>query len=279
MNLLTNPPPSIPLCRLIWRQNKLWVLPEETSKPHLALPALAQPEWFRACLKRSKAKAVVIDPSLGSEVIRFWAEACEQVKKPLFLRLPAMVSLPEKKKVWAWRTKCVFERIVGFGLLLLFCPLLLVFTTLLRLQDGGAAVTYEFCVGKRGRIFSMAQFRRASITTGQVTRLGGFLEVSRLDRLPRLANLVKGEMTLIGTKPWTIQDLVNIPPEYRPCLKAMPGLVGTRPLGLTIRKVDIPYIVQGEWSYLKNWSLWRDGITAATAVVGLIGGQPEPPFE
>jgi lipopolysaccharide/colanic/teichoic acid biosynthesis glycosyltransferase len=261
MKTLSPIPTSTPLCRLIWRQNKLWVLPAETSKPHLALPALAQPEWFKACLERSKAKAVVIDPSLGSEVVTFWAEACEQVKKPLFLRLPAMVSLPEKKRVWAWRAKCAFERGLGLGLLLLVSPLMLIFAALLKLQDGGSALVYYWCIGQRGRVFKLAQFRREHRVTQQKTKLGYFLELTRLDRLPRLLNVFRGEMTLVGTKAWSIEEALRFPEEYRTCLKALPGIVGPRPFSSFISAQNFIQVIQDEVAYVKDWSLKRDGKT------------------
>ena len=259
-------------CTLRWRQGRLWVSALVRGQD-VPLPALTSPAWFQACLGKSKATAVCIDPSLGTEVISLWAQACLKANKPLYLRIPAISHRPSSKKPVAWAFKCAIERLLGLILLVLLSPLILLFSLGLTLQDGGLAVTYEFCVGQRGRIFQMAQFRRASIATGKLTHLGRFLEVSRLDRLPRLVNVAKGEMTLVGTKPWAIQDLVNISPEYRSCLKAMPGLVGTRPLGITLRKVDIPYVVQNELSYLKNWSLWLDGLTATTAVLGFIISQ------
>jgi lipopolysaccharide/colanic/teichoic acid biosynthesis glycosyltransferase len=257
--LPTNVPRNQSTCRLIWRQNKLWVLPAATSKSHCALPALAKPEWFKACLERSKAKAVIIDPSLGSEVITFWAEACEQIGKPLFLRLPTMGLLPEKRMTWTWRFKCALERAFGLGLLFLFSPILLLFSILLNLQDGAAPFTYYWCIGRRGQVFRMTQFRRESVKTGEITLVGQFLEISRLDRLPRLLNVVRGEMVLVGTKPWTIEDALKVPEQYRTCLKAMPGLVGPRPTGLNSLVIDVRSICVIDLSYLKAWSLWRDG--------------------
>jgi len=267
MNLLTPPTHPTPLCRLIWRQNKLWVLPAETSKQHLALPALAQPEWFRACLERSKAKAVVIDPSLGSEVVKFWAEACHKVQKPLYLRLPTMRLLPDKQKVWAWRLKCMVERTLGFGLLVLLSPVMILFALVLNWQDGGPALTYYWCIGKRGQVFRMAQFRRESLDSCQKTSAGKFLEMTRLDRLPRLLNVVRGEMALVGTKPWTIEDALNLPEEYRCYLKALPGVMGPRSLGLNISVVDAQIISQVELSYLKSWSLFKDSQIGIAAMI------------
>ncbi|PSN11688.1 hypothetical protein C7293_23305 [filamentous cyanobacterium CCT1] len=269
---LSNSARSQTLCRLLWRQGRLWVLPPATSTRHIALPALAKPEWFQACLERSKTKGVVIDPQLGSEVITFWASACHKVGKPLYLRLPTMRMLPAKQSVWAWYTKCLLERLMGLALLVLFSPLMLVFTVALKLQDNGPAWTYYWCIGQRGRVFRMAQFRRESTITGQKTRLGQWLEVSRLDRLPRFVNVVRGEMALIGTKPWMVEEAIKVPPEFQFCLNALPGIVGPRPLGLDIPAVDIKVICQREVTYLKNWTLWSDSQTGLLAVVQMLKG-------
>jgi lipopolysaccharide/colanic/teichoic acid biosynthesis glycosyltransferase len=260
------------LCRLLWRQKYLWVLPASLHANQVVLPALAQPEWVQSCLERSKAKAVVIDPKLGSEVIDFWAQACYSAGKPLYLRLSAMPDLPAKQNFWAWRVKCLLERLIGLVLLALLIPLTGLFAILLNLQDGGSPYCFYWCIGQRGRIFRMAQFRRKSVLTGQKTVLGQFLECSRLDRLPRLLNLVRGEMTLIGTKPWNIDEAVKVPAEYQPCLNAMPGIVGPRPMGLNLSSVDIRDISQREISYLKNWTLWGDSQTGLLAVVQILTG-------
>ncbi|MEO1067531.1 MAG: heterocyst development glycosyltransferase HepC [Cyanobacteria bacterium J06638_6] len=213
------------LCRLLWRQGRLWVVPPSTSPYQISLPALAQPEWFQSCLERSKAEAVVIDPQLGSEVMSFWAQACHQTGKPLYLRLPTMRTLPAKQDTWAWRTKCTLERIIGLALLVLFSPVMALFAIGINLQDGGPACQYSWCIGQRGRVFRMAQFRRTSIKTGETTSLGLWLELTRLDRLPRLFNLVRGDITLIGTKPWTIDEAVKVPTEFHTSLNALPGII------------------------------------------------------
>lgn len=269
---LASPDDDQSLCCLLWRQKQLWVLPPSSSIRQMALPALAQPEWFQSCLDRSKAKAVVIDPKLGSEAINFWAQACEEARKPLYLRLPTMRSLPSKQKTWAWRIKCTLERLIGLVLLMLLSPLMVLIAILINLQDNGPACRHYWFIGQRGRIFRMAQYRRESIITGQKTRLGQALELSRLDRLPRLINLVRGEMTLVGTKPWTIDEAVKVPAEFKSCLKALPGIIGPRPLGSNMLTVDVRAISQRELAYLKNWTLWRDGQAGLSALVQVFTG-------
>lgn len=249
------------MCRLLWRRDKLWVLPAKTSMPHLSLPALAEPTWAMACLERSKAKAVVIDPSLGAEVAQFWAEACKQVDKSLYLRLPAMKTLPEKQKVIAWRFKCLTERVLGFFLLILFSPLILLFALLLRLESDDPVLTYYWCIGNRGKVFRMLQFRRESRQTGEKTKQGYFLELTRLDRLPRLVNVAQGEMVFVGTKPWVLEDALDLPETYRGCLKSLPGIIGPRFMATHSSGGDVLQILKGDLFYLKAWSWPKDGLT------------------
>lgn len=246
------------LCRLLWRQEKLWVVPPSARNQHIALPALAQPEWFRACLERSKAKAVVVDPLLGRKVINFWVLACAEAKKPIYLRLPTTSTLPQKQKARAWRVKCAVERILGLGLLILLSPLMLAFSVLLNMQDRSPAIVYYWVVGKNGKLFAMRQFRCYPLSDDRAKSLDNLLNISRLDRLPCLLNVVLGDMTLVGTKPWEIKDAVNLAKEYKPNLKALPGLVGKRPLGLSLPTIDINLIGSADMDYLNNWSFLND---------------------
>ncbi len=257
------------LCRLLWRREKLWVVPFVMSDRHVALPALAKPEWFQACLQRSKAKAVVVDPRLGSEVVNFWTLACAEAKKPIYLRLPAMGNLPEKQKAVAWKLKCLVDRLLGLAMLVVLSPAMVMLAALINLEDGGPAIEHYWCVGQRGKLFRMAQFRLALLVDGKRTSLSKLLEAWRLDRLPRLLNVVNGEMALVGTKPWTVDDAVILPEEYHTCLKALPGLVGPRPLGISInlknsRKIET---LEKDRMYLKSWSLFVDGKTGLEAII------------
>lgn len=264
--------PDQVLCRLLWRQNQLWICRVNQSEYHVLLPALAQPDWCQACLAHSQVTAVVIDPVLDLAAIHYWAEACRATEKPLYLRLPTRHTLPEKQRRLTWRLKCCTERLLGLLALALLGPLMLAIA-LAVWRDGGAALTYYWCVGCRGQVFRMAQFRTRSATTRELTRLGYWLQRWRLDRLPRLLNVVRGEMALVGTKPWTIEDALKIAPEFRFCLKAMPGVMGPRPLGLNVPVVDVGAIAEVDLSYLMGWSLWRDGLTAATAMVRVMTGE------
>ncbi|MFQ2004954.1 sugar transferase [Aeromonas veronii] len=96
-----------------------------------------------------------------------------------------------------------------FGLLLLW-PILLV-VTLIGLFDTGSPIFIQERVGRHKTPFKLIKFRTMSVdtqsvashlaSTSSITKLGGFLRKTKIDELPQLINVLKGEMSLVGPRP------------------------------------------------------------------------------
>ncbi|MGY3864697.1 sugar transferase [Aeromonas bivalvium] len=96
-----------------------------------------------------------------------------------------------------------------FGLLLLW-PMLLV-VTIIGLFDTGSPIFLQTRVGKYKKPFKLIKFRTMSIdtqsvashlaSTSSITKLGAFLRKTKIDELPQLINVLKGEMSLVGPRP------------------------------------------------------------------------------
>lgn len=96
-----------------------------------------------------------------------------------------------------------------FGLLLLW-PVLLV-VTIIGLFDTGSPIFVQTRVGKNKKPFKLIKFRTMSVETksvashlannASITKLGNFLRKTKIDELPQLINVVKGEMSLVGPRP------------------------------------------------------------------------------
>lgn len=96
-----------------------------------------------------------------------------------------------------------------FGLLLLW-PILLV-VTLIGLFDTGSPIFIQERVGRHKTPFKLIKFRTMSVDTqsvashlartSSITKLGAFLRKTKIDELPQLINVLKGEMSLVGPRP------------------------------------------------------------------------------
>ncbi|MFM4819622.1 sugar transferase [Aeromonas hydrophila] len=96
-----------------------------------------------------------------------------------------------------------------FGLLLLWPLLLLV--TIIGFFDTGSPIFVQVRVGKNKKPFKLIKFRTMSVdtqsvashlaSTNSITKLGVFLRKTKIDELPQLINVLKGEMSLVGPRP------------------------------------------------------------------------------
>lgn len=125
--------------------------------------------------------------------------------------------------------------------LLLSLPLWPLIALLVRLDSPGPVLFKQLRVGHHGRIFTMYKFRTmrqdaekdgarwAEPNDTRVTRIGRFLRNSRLDELPQLWNILRGDMALVGPRPERpefVSNLEQILPHYRLRHLTRPGLTG-----------------------------------------------------
>jgi lipopolysaccharide/colanic/teichoic acid biosynthesis glycosyltransferase len=91
----------------------------------------------------------------------------------------------------------------------------------------------------------------------RVTRVGAFLRRTSLDELPQLWNVVRGEMSLVGPRPFVVQESQQITGWASRRLDTTPGITG---LWQVLGRNDIPFaeMVKLDYVYVTNWSLWWD---------------------
>jgi lipopolysaccharide/colanic/teichoic acid biosynthesis glycosyltransferase len=121
-------------------------------------------------------------------------------------------------------------------LLLLLLPLIAVVAAAIRLDSRGPAFFRCRRVGYRGREFWMLKFRKmvhdaagGALTAPEddrFTRLGRVLAKTKLDEIPQLWNVVKGEMSLVGPRPEDAGFVELCADQYRQILRVRPGITG-----------------------------------------------------
>lgn len=91
----------------------------------------------------------------------------------------------------------------------------------------------------------------------RITKAGAFLRKTSLDELPQLFNVLKGEMSLIGPRPYMIIEKKDIGNKYPLVLAVKPGITGLWQVSGR-NDVDFNTRVEMDVWYMKNWSLWND---------------------
>jgi lipopolysaccharide/colanic/teichoic acid biosynthesis glycosyltransferase len=130
------------------------------------------------------------------------------------------------------------QRLIALILAVVTAPILMVLATVIRLESRGSPVHLASRVGEDGRIFRMAKLRTMrvgdstqwpaiSVTNDRrVTRVGRVLRRRRLDELPQLWNVVRGEMRLVGPRPEDPRFVDLADPLHRRVFLSRPGMTG-----------------------------------------------------
>jgi lipopolysaccharide/colanic/teichoic acid biosynthesis glycosyltransferase len=141
-------------------------------------------------------------------------------------------------------TRILDAAVSGAGLVLL-SPLLLAIVLAIKLTSPGPAIYRATRIGRDGVPFRLYKFRSMvtgadktgpGITTAadrRVTAIGSFLRKTKLDELPQLANVLRGEMSLVGPRPEDPRYVAHYTPMQREVLRARPGI--TSPASLRYR--------------------------------------------
>ncbi|MEH2300449.1 heterocyst development glycosyltransferase HepC [Nostoc sp.] len=188
-------------CTLQWRRGKLLVKPPgRVKQPYLS--SLDSKRSLVECLQHSPVSLVSIDPKLGEALLRFWADACEEAKKPIFLSIRAGNKMPNQPLRQLQR---LIDWITALVLLLLVSPVMLGLIMLMQVYSPGSLFCREWRVGERGKLFQSIRF-----CTHNITPLGRWMGKSSLNNLPQLFNVLRGDMSLIGSRCWTLEDAVQL---------------------------------------------------------------------
>ncbi len=238
-------------CTLKWRRGQLLVkLPEELFQAYL--PSLDTQESLVECLKHSPVSLVRIDPKLGEAKLKFWANACEQAGKPIFMSIPCERKLSNQITPSLKWLKFSIEWLVAFIFLFAASPIMLGLIGLMRVYSPGAIFYREWHVGERGKLFQIVKFRTTDVRTKDVrttdirtsfvaietslyqgegeqnvTSLGSWMRKYGLDNLPQLLNVLRGEMHFTGRRSWKLEDAIGLNGEGQKRLNKAPGLASS----------------------------------------------------
>jgi exopolysaccharide biosynthesis polyprenyl glycosylphosphotransferase len=165
-------------------------------------------------------------------------------------------------------------------LLILSAPLMAVVILAIRIDSPGPAVFRHQRVGRNGQEFQVYKFRSMIMGAEELqkdlrplneadgplfkirddprlTRMGRFLRRTSIDELPQFLNVLRGEMSLVGPRPGTPEEIAQYDPWQRERLAIWPGMTG---LWQVSGRSNVPFdeMCQLDIYYIENWSLGLD---------------------
>jgi sugar transferase (PEP-CTERM system associated) len=169
-----------------------------------------------------------------------------------------------------------FDLICSATILIATFPVMLLTALLIYLEDRSPIFYQQERVGKDGKSFNVLKFRSmrndaekggkpqwAAQNDPRVTRIGNFIRKTRIDELPQILNVFKGEMSFVGPRPerpYFVEQLIEVVPYYNVRHSIKPGITGWAQVryGYGSSAEDALQKLQYDLYYVKNNSLFLD---------------------
>lgn len=203
----------------------------------------------------------------------------------------------------------LFDFTISLLGLILLSPVFIVLAVFVKVSSPGPVFYSQDRVGRYGRLFRLYKFRSmvdkadhigTSVTTGddpRITRFGKFMRKTKLDELPQLFNVLKGNMSFVGPRPDVLEIIDRYSPQMKRILEVRPGITSNATLHLrneedllslakdpdkAYEEIFIPAKVKLAMEHVTKNSFFFDfGIllnTVWTLTCGRIGSQKEHTF-
>lgn len=171
-----------------------------------------------------------------------------------------------KKKIFFGFKRFVDILISALALVILAIPMSIV-AVLIKIEDGSPAIFKQERIGKNLKPFNIYKFRTMKTEREELqsnmshdemtTKIGKILRATSIDELPQLINILKGEMTFIGPRPWIVEYYEWFTEEQKRRSNVRPGITGLAQVkgrnGINIfKKIDY------DLYYIEKMSLWLD---------------------
>lgn len=177
--------------------------------------------------------------------------------------------------------KRLFDIVGGLLGLLITVVLTLFLAPAIKLESPGPLFFKQKRVGKNGRYFYIYKFRSMYADAEQrkselmeenkmeglmfkmdndprITKVGRFIRKTSLDEFPQFYNVLKGDMSLVGTRPPTVDEFKQYETYHKRRLSMKPGITGLWQVSGRNRITDFEDVVRLDLQYIDNWNLFLD---------------------
>lgn len=258
-----------------------WVRAESVDEIFINMPYAADKTVTDSFIEELKSMGIVIHTNLPNlekliETNEFENFTCEVYAKYPFATLSVVSHNPTLLCL-----KRIFDFIGALAGLIVSAPVILITAIPLLIESPGPLFFKQQRVGKNGRLFNIYKLRSMYVDAEErkkelmkdnkmdglmfkmdddprITKVGKFIRKTSIDELPQFWNVLKGDMSLVGTRPPTIDEFEQYENHHKRRLSMRPGITGMWQVSGRSDITDFEEVVKLDCQYIDNWSAWLD---------------------
>lgn len=151
--------------------------------------------------------------------------------------------------------KRFLDIITSLMALIFLSPIYLIIGITIKVVDRGCVFYVQERTGENGKNFKIYKFK--TMWNGRETKLGKFLRKTSLDELPQFYNVLKGDMSIVGPRPWIISYYENFDSYQKRRVEVKPGIVGLAQVNGR-RKISVFEKIDYDVEYVDNLNFVLD---------------------
>ncbi|WHE06051.1 sugar transferase [Thermoanaerobacterium thermosaccharolyticum] len=180
--------------------------------------------------------------------------------------------------------KRLIDFVLSFVAIIILSPLFFILAILIKIDSKGPVFFVQDRIGLNGKLFKAYKFRTMILNAEEIllkwleenpeirdeylinhklkddpriTRIGRFLRKTSLDELPQLFNVLKGDMSLVGPRPYLVRELNDVSSYAKYLWRVPPGITGLWQINGR-NDVDFEGRLKMDMQYISNWNIWLD---------------------
>ena len=151
--------------------------------------------------------------------------------------------------------KSIFDKIFASLSLILLLPLIIVISIIIKMSSKGPIIFKQLRTGQYGKNIYIYKFR--TMSNNKITKIGTLLRKTSIDEIPQLLSIIKGNMSLIGPRPWIPEYYKNMNEKQKHRYDVKPGLTGLAQV-MGRNNITILEKIDYDLEYIKHYSLLQD---------------------
>ena len=238
---------------------------------------IAHNDYLKSCASRLKDMGVTVYLDIDEfQVIKYATKHIDQVGS-----MTAVAFARNEQRYFQLALKRATDIVGSLVGLVLFGIAFIIVGPMIKIESPGPILFKQKRVGKNGRMFYCYKFRSMyqdaeerkkelmaknemnglmfkMTDDPRITKVGKFIRKTSIDELPQFINIFQGDMSLVGTRPPTVDEYNRYEPEHKARLSMKPGLTGMWQVSGRSSITDFDEIVSLDMEYIDDWNYIKD---------------------